>query len=133
MSARIINLHTGEVTPPVSVWSDTGYVPGVFGVKCYLCDQWLPEDDEPKTWMVYNGYQPAHIACQQWFESPDDEPDSYQCEGCGEALTEEEVDRLSADDTPRWTCDPCNERMWDDLWSARSHEAQDRAVLRGMG
>lgn len=85
MSARIINLHTGDITPLVAVWHER------------------------------------------------DQPDIYHCEDCGEELTEEEVDRLSADDTPRWTCDPCSELHWMDLWLDRSYEAQDRAVMRGMG
>lgn len=62
-----------------------------------------------------------------------DATDIYTCEDCGEVLTEEEVTRLAKDDTPRWTCNTCDELHWMDLWFDRSQEAQDRAVLRGMG
>lgn len=85
MSARIINLHTGDITPLVAVWHER------------------------------------------------DQPDIYHCEDCGEALTEEEVACNHEHDAARWTCRHCDEVHWMDMWFSRSQEAQDRAVLRGMG
>lgn len=52
------------------------------------------------------------------------EPDT--CRYCT-AATPADVD----DDD--WACDECTERLALADWFNRSHEAQDRAVLRGMG
>lgn len=54
----------------------------------------------------------------------DDEPDT--CRYCT-ATTPADVD----DDD--WACDDCTERLAMADWMSRSDEAQDRAVMRGMG
>ncbi len=59
--------------------------------------------------------------------------DNYRCDDCGQVLTSEEVEASTRYDMPFWICDACTEQRSIIDWNSRSHEAQDRAVLRGWG
>lgn len=56
------------------------FEPGVYEVTCTACGQWLPEDDDPQTWSVYDGNKPMHDACRRAHNDPNEHCRCPECD-----------------------------------------------------
>lgn len=126
--AAVINLKTGTRTPYRVVWTADMDANEPDTEECAYCGRDVPISDTPDThdYAAWGAISRHHAPDCEWALSHAHTRDLPTCRCCT-ATTPADVDE---DD---WTCDDCTEQLAMADWFSRSHEAQDRAVLRGMG